>query len=166
MAEQITKEKFQDSWRETQKSFSKIAENKETLLEMMNMNKQDLNIVYKNAYDAFKVEDYTQAENLFLSLLLWDFKDYNYQVGLAAAYEAQEKFAEALSLYSLAMLTGGQNPEILFRTGKCLLALGEQTEAKLMFELAADFGTHMQGINLALLGAVEKSKKMLELINS
>lgn len=166
MAEDINKTEYIAHWHETQTTLNKALEAKETLVDIFKISKKDLNIIYQNAYNAFKVEDYHQAENLFLCLLIWDFKDYNYQVGLGAVYEAQEKFEDAMAMYSLAMFSKGKNPEILFRTGKCLLALGEKSEAKIMFELATDYEKKIPEANLGILGSIEKSKNMLQLINT
>ena len=165
MTQELTKDEFVSQWAQNTEALAKAVQSGQTLGQMMNMPKENLSIIYRKAFDAFQVEDYSQAEDLFLSLMLWDFKEYAYQVGLAAALEAQDKFQNALGMYTLAMLVNGQNPEILYRSGKCLLAMEQRQEAKIMFELAVDFETQRPELTLATLAAIEKSKNMLSLIN-
>lgn len=164
MAEEITREIFLKEWLETKKKVVDYMDGQKTLLETMEISRKDLGAIYKNAYDAFTVENYEEAENLFLSLLLWNFKDPTFQTALAAVYEAQEKFENALSMYSLAMMMDRQTPELLFRTGKCLLAMGQKNEATIMFELAAESEAGGDKINFAVLGTIEKSKNILKLL--
>lgn len=165
MAEEITRETFLTEWAKAKSVLTEYMENKSTLLDTMALDKKNLGVIYQNAYNAFKVENYLQAENLFLSLFLLDHTDYDFQVGLAAAYEAQEKFENALSIYTLAMMTTGKDPELLFRAAKCLLAMGEKNEARVMFELASQFKPALAKNGLAKLASIEKSKNILKLLN-
>ena len=164
MEPQINREIFLEEWLETKKAFTEYMDTQKSLLDTIQLTKEDLGVIYKNAYNAFKVEDYAQAENLFFSLFIWDFKNFDFQIGLAAAYEAQEKFENAVSMYSLAMVTKDHDPEILFRLGKCLLAMGEKDEARILFELASEQDMTGEKNNLARLVSIEKSNNILELI--
>ncbi|WP_027362701.1 hypothetical protein [Desulfospira joergensenii] len=166
MVQDVTKEKLIHQWEENSKAFAKAVKGKNELMGILGISKQDLTIIYQKAFDAFQVEDYREAENLFSCLLLWDFQDRAYQVGLGATFEAQEKFEAALNMYVLAMLSGGQDPELLFRSGKCLLALDQKAEAAILFELAAESEDNLPQLHLKALGAIEKSKNMLSLINN
>jgi Tfp pilus assembly protein PilF len=163
MPAEITREEFLREWAETKKTVVAYMDDRTSLLTTMDMARQDLGVFYQNAWNAFNVEDYAQAENLFFTLFLWDCKDYSFQTGLAAVYEAQEKFENALSMYALAMITREQAPDLLFRSGKCLLGMGKKNEAKIMFELAAEAKGY--GTDLARLSAIEKSKSILALLN-
>jgi len=170
MAEEITSEIFLNEWNETKKGVVQYMDRQESLCISMDLDKKGLGTIYESAYNAFKAEDYPQAENLFFSLFLLDFKDHNFQIGLGAVYEAQEKFENAISMYTLAMMTGKQTPELLFRTGKCLLATGQKEEAKIVFALAVELGVTNRGSDgtkgLEQLVAIEKSKKILALLNN
>ena len=164
MEPKINREIFLEEWLETKKAVIEYMDTQKALLDTVQLTKKDLGVIYQNAYNAFKVEDYAQAENLFFSLFIWDFKNPDFQIGLAAAYEAQEKFENAVSMYSLAMITKEHDPEILFRLGKCLLAMGEKDEARIMFELASEQEVTEGKNNLARLVSIEKSNNILELI--
>ena len=169
MTETITRESFLDEWAKTEEGVVKHMEGQESLCTSMDLDKEGLGMIYKNAYTAFEAEDYKQAENLFFILFLLDSKDHNFQTALGAAYEAQEKFDNAISMYSLAMMKNGRTPQLLFRTGKCLLATHRKAEARIVFELAAEFTMSDQerpGANsLDRLASIEQSKKILGLVN-
>ena len=164
MATTLNRELFLEEWEDTKKVVTKYFDSKKTFLNTVKLTREDLGEIYKNAYEAFKIENYVNAENLFYSLFIFDFKEYDYQIGLAATYEAQEKFESAVAMYMLAMMTTKPNPEILFRTGKCMLAMGEKKEAQIMFELVSE-ETMSEGVNNFIRQiAVEKAANILELI--
>ncbi|MDY0220918.1 MAG: tetratricopeptide repeat protein [Desulfobacterium sp.] len=169
MAEQITRESFLDEWENTKKGVVQHMDGQQSVCASMNIDKKGLGMIYQNAYRAFEAEDYTQAENLFFILFLLDSKDHNFQTGLGAAYEAQEKFDNAIAMYSLAMMRNGRSPQLLFRTGKCLLATNRRDEARIIFELAAESDitdqNHPQENSVDRLVSIEQSKKMLGLLN-
>ena len=169
MAEQITKESFLDEWEKTKKGVVQHMDGQQSVCTSMNIDKKGLGMIYQNAYRAFEAEDYTQAENLFFILFLLDSKDHNFQIALGAAYEAQEKFDNAISMYALAMMRNGRSPQLLFRTGKCLLATHRKEEARIVFELAAESDLINQELPLEnsvdRLVSIEQSKKMLGLLN-
>ena len=165
MAEELNKATFLEEWKQAQVAVTEFLEEKPLPAEAMGLSKDDMGAIYKNAYNAFQAEDYSQAENLFLTLFIMNFKEYDFQVGLGAAYEAQEKFENALAMYSLAMITRDQNPEMLFRAGKCLLALGKKDEAGIMFELAGECDPKKGTSRVATVASIEKSKRILELLD-
>jgi TolA-binding protein len=168
MTEAITRESFLDEWENTKKGVVQHMDAQPSLCASMDLDKEGLGMIYKNAYTAFEAEDYTQAENLFFILFLLDSNDYNFQKALGAAYEAQEKFDNAISMYTLAMMKNGRSPELLFRTGKCLLATHRKDEARIVFELAAEGSMTDQerpGANsIERLVAIEQSKRILGLL--
>ncbi len=169
MAEQITRESFLDQWENTKKGVAQHMDGQQSLSTLMALDKKGLGMIYKNAYTAFEAEDYTQAEDLFFILFLLDSKDTNFQTGLGAAYEAQEKFDNAISMYTLAMMKNGRSPQLLFRTGKCLLATHRRDEARIVFELAAESSmtnqARPQENSVDRLVSIEQSKKILGLLN-
>lgn len=169
MAEKITRESFLDEWEKTKKGVINHMDGQQSLCTSMDLDKKGLGMIYQNAHRAFEAEDYTQAENLFFILFLLDSKDPNFQVALGAAYEAQEKFDNAISMYALAMMSNGRSPQLLFRTGRCLLATHRKDEARIVFELAAEAGMTDkdgdQANSVDRLVSIEQSKKMLGLLN-
>lgn len=165
MAEELNKETFLQEWTQAQTAVTEYLNEKTMPAEALALSKDDLAGLYKNAYNAFQAEDYAQAENLFFTLFLMNFREYDFQIGLAAAYEAQEKFENALAMYSLAMFTSEQNPDLLFRAGKCLLALGKKDEAKIMFELAGESDPAKGPKRVSTIASIEKSKRIIDLLD-
>ncbi len=169
MAEQITRESFLDQWENTKKGVAQHMDGQLSLCTRMDLDKKGLGKIYQNAHRAFEAEDYTQAENLFFILFLLDSNDHNFQTGLGAAYEAQEKFDNAISMYTLAMMKNGRSPQLLFRTGRCLLATHRRDEARIVFELAAESGITDQNTSrensVDRLVSIEQSKKIFGLLN-
>lgn len=169
MTKTITRKSFLDEWAKTEKGIAQHMDSQPSLCASMDLDKKGLGMIYKNAHTAFEAEDYTQAENLFFILFLLDSNDHNFQTGLGAAYEAQEKFDNAISMYTLAMMKNGRSPQLLFRTGRCLLATHRKDEARIVFELAAEESLTDQGRpgsnSVERLTSIEQSKKILGLLN-
>lgn len=133
------------------------------MLDSMGLTGKDMVPFYEAAYNAFVAEDYVQAENLFLILFLADMKEHAFQSGLAAAFEAQEKFMAALAIYGLAVAGGAdEDPRLMFRMAKCLLGLENVPEARLWLEKAALCRPKTN----KEIKAVEQAKKMLALLSN
>lgn len=163
---EITKESVLEEWKETANFFTQLIASLPTIsLNDMGMNAEGIQEIYRQGYNAFQAENYDQAENLFLSLVMLDFKNIDYQLALGAAYETQEKYENALAMYMLAMMTGKDSPAILYRTAKCLLSMGNKTEALIYFKLASESEPHETGLDGQQRLFSEKSKKMVELLS-
>ncbi|MBF0201650.1 MAG: hypothetical protein HQK66_10125 [Desulfamplus sp.] len=166
---EITKELFIEEWLGAESVLKEYMETQDSIASVMEVPRESLEILYRDGFNAFKVEDYARAESIFMTLFLLDMKDPSFHNALGAAYEAQEKFENALSMYALSMmLKGRREPGLLFRCGKCLLASGRRDEAVIVFGLAAEFdmGSSDNGTNLESVAYIEKSKNMLNLLNS
>ncbi|MDD9303407.1 MAG: hypothetical protein HUK40_14130 [Desulfobacter sp.] len=135
------------------------------LPELFNMDKNTLGPVYKKAFDAFSLENYQEAEDLFTSLFIFDIKDECFQTGLGATFEAQEKFIQAISIYKLAAAKKA-SPQLYYRMGKCFFGMGDKGRAIFMFEMAVEFNLRTKEMDIHQMAYVERSKKMLELLNS
>lgn len=159
--DRITEEIFSKEWEKARAQASAFIENRPRILEGLNLTRSDVGPAYEQAYNAFAAEDYESAESLFTLLFLLDMKERAFQTGLAASFEAQEKFDPALALYALAMSQdSAEDPRLLFRAGKCLVAKAAGDEARILFEKAA----RCPAKDAKGLAAVERSKKMLAVL--
>ncbi|MCG8564146.1 MAG: hypothetical protein MI747_03600 [Desulfobacterales bacterium] len=122
---------------------------------------EGLEAIYHKAHGAFAAENYELAENLFLLLRTMEPGETRFQIGLAAASEAQEKYDVALTHYSMAMACGEQTPGLLYRAGKCLLGMENREEARAFFTMA---GSAAHGGVPGEIIAVEKAKKWMVLL--
>lgn len=152
---------YTEEWEAVKKDAAAFLKEAATLTEVLEMDKSCLGAVYKTAYDAFSLENYGEAENLFTSLFLFDAREPDYQAGYAASLEAQEKFRQAISIYTL-MLAKDESARIYYRMGKCFFGLEDRDRAALMFDLASKTGA--AGVNVVEKIHIEKSKKMAELL--
>ena len=121
-----------------------------------------LDPIYRGAYQALQVEDYVQAENLFILLTSLDRVQGHFWGGLAAALEGQEAYEGALLYYCVALALEGKKAPLLFKAGQCLLALERREEAIILFEMASEAGN--AGKKLADITAGERAKNMIRIL--
>lgn len=161
----ISKEELLEEWAFVKQDVLAYLDTSPVLPHLFNMDKNALAPVYKKAFDAFSLENYEEAEDLFTSLLIFDIREERFQTGLAATFEAQEKFVQAISIYKLAAAKK-ESAHLYYRMGKCFLGMGDKDRAVFMFDMAADRKAGKNGMDVGQLAYVERSRKMLDLLNS
>lgn len=162
-AEQITEQMFAQEWEKVRAQASAFIENRPKILESLNMTRSDVGSAYKQAYNAYAAGDYQGAQKLFTLLFLLDMKERAFQTGLGASFEAQEKFDQALAFYALAMSQDKiEDPGLMFRAGRCLMARAAGQEARILFKKAA----RCRPKDAGGLRAVERSRRMLSLLGA
>ena len=155
---------YQDAWEAVKRANAAALENAPSLREELSLSTSDMGVMYKTAYDAFTLENFKEAENLFTSLVLFDARNREFHTGLAAALEALENFAGAISFYAnAAALTPSSH--LYYRMGKCFMGLGEKGWAVFMFGLSLEAST-CKGAGLKDKIYGEKAQQMVRLLQA
>ena len=112
--------------------------------DLIAMPREGLEEIYAQARAAYAVEDYIQAENIFLGMALYGSQDPRGWLGYGGACEAQQKWEQAALGYGMAMALTPGDPVAAYRAGVCLMQLGKPWAARDAFDAAASTLDAMQ----------------------
>jgi type III secretion system low calcium response chaperone LcrH/SycD len=94
--------------------------------------------IHGYAYDFYQQGRLDEAEAFFRFLCLYDFYNADYATGLAAVFQLQERFRQAIDMYGVAMRLGSDDPAPVFYAGQCFLKLGIPEDAIECFEFVVE----------------------------
>ena len=101
-----------------------------TVAELRGISTDELEAVYALAYDYYRVGNYDSAETLFRFLTVMDHFNEKYWMGMAAVYQVQKRFKEALRIYAFVAVTlNVKNVNASYYAAECYLATGDVTNA-------------------------------------
>lgn len=101
-----------------------------TVSDIANIAPETLEGIYKIAYDAYTVGNYTDAETAFRALCMYKHNEFRFWMGLAGSCQALEKYKEAIDAYSMAgVITSLKNPEPFLYAAQCYLKMGDKENA-------------------------------------
>ena len=95
--------------------------------------KEALEGIYSLAHSAYGVENYAEAESLFMGMIMFAASDSRGWLGYAGACEAQKKWAQAVEGYAGALDLLPGDPVAPYRAGVCLMAMDAPEEARQAF---------------------------------
>ena len=101
--------------------------------------KEALEGIYSLAHSAYGVENYAEAESLFMGMIMFAASDSRGWLGYAGACEAQKKWAQAVEGYAGALDLLPGDPVAPYRAGVCLMAMDAPEEARQAFATAVGF---------------------------
>jgi type III secretion system low calcium response chaperone LcrH/SycD len=99
-----------------------------------------MNGIHAYAYDFYRQGRLDEAEAFFRFLCLYDFYNADYATGLAAVFQLQERFRQAIDMYGVAMRLSSDDPSPVFYAGQCFLKLGIPEDAVECFEFVLEHG--------------------------
>jgi type III secretion system low calcium response chaperone LcrH/SycD len=98
-----------------------------------------MNGIHVYAYDFYQQGRLDEAEAFFRFLCLYDFYKPDYAMGLAAVFQLQERFREAIDMYGVVMRLRSEDPSPVFHAGQCFLKLGMPEDAAECFEFVLEY---------------------------
>jgi type III secretion system low calcium response chaperone LcrH/SycD len=99
-----------------------------------------MNGIHVYAYDFYRQGRLDEAEAFFRFLCLYDFHNPDYATGLAAVFQLQERYRQAIDMYGVAMRLSSDDPSPVFYAGQCFLRLGIPEDAAECFEFVIEHG--------------------------
>ena len=90
----------------------------------------EMEAVYRFAYNAYQQGKYEDARKLFYFLAENDHTESRYWMGLAACLHLTNQHREALAAYGMAAVLDATNPEAPLRASECYLALRDLDGAR------------------------------------
>ena len=96
-------------------------------------------------YNEFKLGRYVKSERIFRGLTVIDSENYYYHQMLGAAFQRQEKLAEAIVEYGIALMTNPSDTVSLTNRGECYFKAGIHELALKDFDAAMDLDPEERG---------------------
>ncbi|KML40114.1 hypothetical protein VL15_38295 [Burkholderia cepacia] len=93
--------------------------------------------IYAFAFDSYNKGQLQQAEEFFRFLCLYDFRNADYMMGLAAVFQLQQRYQQAADLYTVTYALSKNDFRPVFHAGQCHLSLGKVGKARQYFEMVA-----------------------------
>ncbi|MBQ9275275.1 MAG: SycD/LcrH family type III secretion system chaperone [Succinivibrio sp.] len=101
-----------------------------SVAQMVGLSDEKLELLYALAYTQYQAGNYSDSENIFRVLCLYDGTQERFWMGLAGSLQHEERFAEAAEIYSMACtMTGLTDPEPMYYAARCLLKDGRSDDA-------------------------------------
>ncbi|MEJ0004488.1 MAG: SycD/LcrH family type III secretion system chaperone [Pararobbsia sp.] len=88
-----------------------------------------MNGIHAYAYDFYRQGRLDEAEAFFRFLCLYDFYNADYATGLAAVFQLQGRYRQAIDMYGVAMRLGLDDVSPVFYAGQCFVKLGVLDDA-------------------------------------
>lgn len=126
-----------EQWPGVRDKILKQMQEKGTVTDMVTIPPQVYERVYLEAKNNYAVENYAQAEEMFLGLVLFKGDDVRGWLGYGGACEAQKKWVEGSMAYAMAMALIPGDPVPAYRAGVCLMNQDKVDQAIEVFTLAA-----------------------------
>lgn len=108
----------------------------QTLQEAYDLSDNDLETLYKEAYEKYNQEEYESSTELFRLLVSLNPFIPKFWLGLGANQQMQEFYHEALHSYAALACIDSENAYAHFYAYECYVALHDQEDARKALELA------------------------------
>ncbi|HBA9513328.1 TPA: CesD/SycD/LcrH family type III secretion system chaperone [Escherichia coli] len=113
-------------------------QNGATLKDLNGISDDTMQDIHLMAYECYQRKRFNDALVLFHFLLVYDFYNPEYAMGLGAIYQTQKKYSKAIDFYALAYTLSNNDYRPMFYTGECNLMLGKSVQATTCFEIVAE----------------------------
>ena len=134
-----------------------------TVAELRGISPDELEAVYALAYDYYRVGTYDSAETLFRFLTVMDHFNEKYWMGMAAVYQVQKRFKEALRIYAFVAVTlNAKNIKASYYAAECCLATGDVTNATSALEHVKAFADAKTEEGREMLAKAAKLEKVVK----
>ncbi len=116
----VPKEKLETAKKEAEK----LLEGDLSWADMSQYTPEKLHQIAESGYEKFKIGQYEAAEKIFRGLTVLDTENYYYHQMLGAVFQRQEKWAEALVEYSIAIEINPRDIVSLTNRGEVYVKIG------------------------------------------
>lgn len=106
--------------------------------DIQGISKDTMNDIYACAYSMYNKGQLDEAETFFRFLCIYDFRNVDYIIGLAAVNQLKKNYQKASELYGIAFALGDADYRPIFYTGQCQLYLRNIDLARQCFELVCE----------------------------
>lgn len=105
-----------------------------TMAQFYGLESRELEAVYALGYALYNQGRWSDALQVFGSLVRHDHLDRRYQIAAANCLKMQRRFDMALRAYGVAHLLDVTDPHVVLQMGECLIALGNKEDAQAMLD--------------------------------
>lgn len=94
--------------------------------------------IYGYAYNLYNRGLYSEAANIFRLLMMLDYSENKYMMGLGACLHMLKEYENAIGVYTMVSLMGDQNPLPHYHCADCYLKLDDATDASFELKMAVE----------------------------
>jgi type III secretion system low calcium response chaperone LcrH/SycD len=120
------------------------------------MSEEEQEEMYGSAYDYYSIGRYSEAECLFVQLLLSHPYEPRFWRGLASSRQMQQRFKEALHAWCLVALLEETDAFAHYHAAECMASLGEKEEAMKALAMAESLAGQDKALQIKI-DALRKS---------
>lgn len=101
-----------------------------TFKHLKNISEDTMNAIYSVAYNLYTNAKYSEAQNIFQFLCLFDHFEKKYWMGLAASRQMLKQYEPAITAYGLAAVLDLEDPKPSLHAADCYLSMGNYHAAE------------------------------------
>lgn len=105
-------------------------------IEVPEFSQNTIEALYSFGYGFYQSAKYTQSIHFFRFLTLIDSGNPKHWMGLGAALQMNKEYHKAIQCFGYAAVLNPDNPYAPYHAAECLLSLGEDNNAKEVFDAA------------------------------
>jgi len=147
--------------KETRDALIVAALNGATVADLTDTDPELLEQLYALGYNLYNTGNYANAEKIFRALCIYKGNEYRFALGLAGCFQAQNKFDQAIEVYSLAGIISGLNQLApFFYAAHCYLKKGDKENAIIALQSLIEISAEGDENN----AIKEKASQLLQLL--
>ncbi len=128
---------------------------------VLNIKKDELETAYALAHSHYSAKNYKNAEQVFMYLFKLDDLDARFSMGLAACYQEQNEYENAITYYKHAMIGSTlEDPRPLYHCALCYIKLDKTKEAIALLEAISKINYQEKFANI-----YTQAKDLLDLLS-
>ena len=117
-------------------NFIKLAQAGYSAKEIFEVTDEEMETLFRFGCQSLEAGDLEKARDVFTKLCQLDGLDSRFPFALGGALQLQGSFALAAKMYLLALALDAMRVDAYVRVGECLIAAGEDSEAREVLEIA------------------------------
>lgn len=99
----------------------------------------DINLKYIEAVNFYNIGHLNPAKDLFHELILSDPFRWEFWLSIAAIYQLEKKYKEAVLTYKRACVLNPKDARIYFHLAECMLSINDRQNALINLEMAKKY---------------------------
>lgn len=117
-----------------------------TIGQVHGFTEEEYEAVYNLGFNQYNQGKFEEAARYFRFLTYYNHLEPRYAKALGACLQMLERYPDAISAHTMALVMNAMDPEPMLRIAECLIAMGQLTDAAEMLDgvlkVCAEVGTH------------------------
>ncbi len=133
--EEQTRDEMMGTMKELmEKGFNKNLTPKDSL----QLSNEVMETIYSHGYTLYNTGRYSESGYIFRLLIMLDYMESKYQMGLAACLHMEKRYLNAAQLYMMTAILAPGNPLPYYHAADCFIQIGSPSSATFMLQMAIE----------------------------